>query len=217
LGKEIFVFSGLGADERVFESIQFPGHSVFHIKWIQPNPDESIDSYAKRLIEQITSPNPILVGLSFGGMMAVEVAKLVNAERVILISSAKSSKEIPFYFRWAGALRLHKVIPASLLKSANFVSYWFFGVEKEREKTMLKSILADTDPIFLSWAIDKIVTWKHMGPNQKGLEHIHGDRDRILPIQLVQNPVEIKGGGHLMTLDKHEEINRWLAEILKEN
>lgn len=217
MGRAIFVFSGLGADERVFRKIQFQGFLVTHVKWIPPLQNESIDSYAKRILTQIASPNPILIGLSFGGIMVIEVAKLIGTEKVILISSAKNRDEIPFYFRLAGSIRLHRLIPAEFLKSSNFLSNWFFGAETPEEKALLKNILEDTDPVFLKWAIDKILTWKHFGPNPVQLNHLHGDRDRILPIRLVQSPIVIKGGGHLMTLDKNEEINRWLAEILKEN
>lgn len=188
-----------------------------HVKWIPPLQNESIDSYAKRILTQVTSPSPILVGLSFGGIMAIEVAKLIGTEKVILISSVKTRDEIPFYFRLAGSIRLHRLIPVKQLKSSNFLSNWFFGVEMPKGKNLLKNILLYTDPVFLKWAIDKILTWKHFGPNPIQLEHIHGDRDRILPIRLVQSPIVIKGGGHLMTLDKHEEINRCLAKILKEN
>ena len=149
--------------------------------------------------------------------MAIEVAKLMGTGKVILISSAKNRDEIPFYFRLAGSIRLHRLIPAELLKSSNFLSNWFFGAETLEEKSLLKNILEDTDSVFLKWAIDKILTWNHFGPNPTQINHLHGDRDRILPIRLVQSPIVIKGGGHLMTLDKHEEINRCLAKILIEN
>lgn len=215
MGRAIFVFSGLGADERVFRKIQFQGFLVTHVKWIPPLQNESIDSYAKRILTQVTSPNPILIGLSFGGIMAIEVAKLIGTEKVILISSAKTREEIPFYYRAIGYTRLHRLIPAKLLKSSNFLTNWFFAVKTPEEKALLKNILEDTDPVFLKWAIDKILTWKHFGPNPVPLNHLHGDRDRILPVRFVLNPILIKGGGHLMTLDKHEEIN-WSLDIFLE-
>ncbi|MCF1750552.1 alpha/beta hydrolase [Mariniradius sediminis] len=215
MSRAIFVFSGLGADERVFRKIQFQGFLVTHVKWIPPLQNESIDSYAKRILTQVASPNPILVGLSFGGIMAIEVAKLIGTEKVILISSAKNRDEIPFYLRLAGSIRLHRLIPAEFLKSSNFLSNWFFGAETPEEKALLKNILEDTDPAFLKWAIDKILTWSHSGPNPIQINHLHGDRDRILPIRFVQGPISIKGGGHLMTLDKHEEINWSLDIVLK--
>jgi hypothetical protein len=37
--------------------------------------------------------------------MAVEVSKQIDAEKVILIASAKTKKEIPFYYRFSYTYR----------------------------------------------------------------------------------------------------------------
>ncbi len=112
--KELYIFSGLGADERVFQRLDFPGFSTTFIKWIVPQDKETIENYATRLLDQITTTNPTLIGLSFGGLIAVEVAKQIDTEKVILIASAKTKKEIPFYYRFAGQLGLQKLLPTRL-------------------------------------------------------------------------------------------------------
>ena len=94
--KTVYVFSGLGADERVFCKINFSGYTVHFIQWIAPKKNEAIEDYSLRLTAQITKENPILVGLSFGGMMAVEVAKHISTEKIIIISSAKSKMKFLF-------------------------------------------------------------------------------------------------------------------------
>src|SRR3990167_10569628 len=152
--KKLYLFSGLGVDERVFQQLDFSRYSPVYIKWIPPQEKETIESYAGRLRKQILESKPILIGLSFGGMMAIEVAKQIETERVVLIASAKTKNEIPFYYRWAGALRLHKLLPTALVKQATFLSNWLFGVTRSRDKLLLKTILHDTAPIFLRWAID---------------------------------------------------------------
>ena len=213
MAKELYIFSGLGADERVFEKLDFPGFSVTFIKWITPFKKESIEQYSSRLLEQITTPKPVLIGLSFGGLIAVEAAKQIETEKVMLIASAKTKTEIPFYYRFAGTLRLHKVLPASLFKKPNLITNWFFGARSGFEKKLLKQILRDTDPVFLNWAIDKIVRWSNQSPIQN-LFHLHGTSDRILPVQFVHCDATIKNGGHFMTLNKVEEINRILQQQL---
>lgn len=208
--KNIYIFSGLGADERVFQRLKFSGYSITFIKWILPVYSETIESYSARLLDQITTPKPILIGLSFGGLIAVEIAKLIDTEKIILIASAKTKQEIPFYYRWAGHLKLHKLLPIGLLKESNFITDWFFGTSSTFDKQLLKQILNDTDPEFLKWAIDKIVNWKNQTlPNY--FKHIHGTADRILPGRFVTFDIEVKNGGHLMTLNKSEE----LTEIIR--
>jgi len=78
----------------------------------------------------------------------------------------------------------------------------------------LAEILKDTDETFLKWAIDKIVNWKNTHIN-KNLKHIHGTKDRILPILFVKSDVEITDGGHFMTIDKFEELNIILENSIK--
>jgi pimeloyl-ACP methyl ester carboxylesterase len=211
LTKYLYIFSGLGADERVFQQLDFSGFSTTFIKWIVPEDNETIEQYATRLIDQITTKNPTLIGLSFGGLIAVEVAKQIHTEKVILIASAKTKNEIPFYFRFAGQLKLHRLLPLRLLKSSNLIKNWFFGTSSMFEKQLLKQILMDTDPTFLWWAIDKVARWTNQ-TQTKNLFHIHGTSDRILPLSFVKCNTIIKNGGHLMTLNKADELNQILRQ-----
>ena len=211
--KTIYVFSGLGADHRVFYKIDFGNHHVVFIKWITPEKNESIENYALRLIPQIIIANPILIGLSFGGMMAVEVAKHISTEKLILLSSAKSRNEIPFYFKLAGRLHVHKIIPATLLIKTNLFTNWFFSNRTSEDKQMLSDILHDTDPVFLKWAIAKIVNWKNKVPPEN-IQHLHGTADRILPFKNVKNCIVINSGTHLMLINKAEEVSQILKKLL---
>lgn len=158
---DIYIVSGLGADERVFQRLDLSGYKATFIHWIPPQENETIEHYATRLLEQIKTTKPILLGLSFGGIMAVEIAKRIETEKVILIASAKTKSEIPFYFRFIGSLGIHNIIPTRLLKSSNILTHWFFGITSEKDKEVFSQILKDTDPIFLKWAIDKIVSWSN--------------------------------------------------------
>lgn len=211
--KQLYLFSGLGADERVFQRLDFSGYTVTFIQWLVPATDETLENYARRLCTQITTPFPVLIGLSFGGIVAVEVAKQIETQQVILLASAKNKREIPFYYRWAGSLRLHRLLPVALLKRSNGVSNWLFGAHSTLEKQLLKSVLADTDPLFLKWAIDKIARWKNTA-ELRNIRHIHGTSDRLLPIRFVKSDARIEKGGHFMTLGNSEEVTACIRQAL---
>jgi pimeloyl-ACP methyl ester carboxylesterase len=211
--KKIYLLSGLGADERVLQDLDFSGYERIFVKWIQPIENETIEEYTKRLIEQINTKNPLVIGLSFGGIMAVEIGKLIETEKIILIASAKTKFEIPFYYRLTGKLGFHKLLPTTILKKSNIFSNWFFGTKSTRDKTLLASILRDTDSIFLKWAIDKIVHWQNVEIPQN-LQHIHGTADRILPYKFVSADIKIVDGGHFMTTNKAEELSREIRKLL---
>jgi pimeloyl-ACP methyl ester carboxylesterase len=211
--KKIYVFSGLGADERVFKNLDFSGFDVTFISWKVPFKNETIENYAKRLTEQILTDRPTLIGLSFGCIIATEVAKLITTEKIILIASVKTRQEIPFYYRLAGRLKLHKLLPTRFLKQSNFLSNWFFGVDNSVDAKLLSEILKETDTIFLKWAIDKIVNWTNQ-TRHHNLLHIHGTKDRVLPFHFVECDLKVIDGGHFMTVDKAEELTQKLRSLL---
>jgi pimeloyl-ACP methyl ester carboxylesterase len=98
----IHCISGIGADERVFHRLSLPGFRLKHIKWILPDKKDTISTYAQKLLPQIEEENPVLLGVSFGGMVAVEMARLIPVSHIFLVYSAKTRFEIPFYYRWHG-------------------------------------------------------------------------------------------------------------------
>ena len=205
----IYILSGLGADKRVFNKIDFEGLDIHFIEWVLPTKNETIEDYAFRLTEQIKTKSPILIGLSFGGMMATEIAKHIATKKIIIIASAKTKNELPFYYRFAGALKLNKFLPTKILKKKNLISNWFFGTTNEDDKKLLGEILNDTEPQFMTWAIDKIANWKNI-TKHANLIHIHGTGDRILPIKFTKSNIKIMNGGHFMTLNKSKELTQIL-------
>lgn len=205
----IYVFSGLGADERVFKNLDFGGLPIQFIQWKKPT-GLTIGSYAADLLSQIQHAKPILLGLSFGGMLAVEVSKLIETEKVILIASAKNADEIPSCYQLSGKMKIHQVFPYALAKKPGLISDWFFGNNNPGYRQLMREMVRDIDTGFLKWAVNSILCWENKN-YPENLVHIHGTKDRILPFKPIKNVIPIQGGGHLMTLTHSKEVN----EILK--
>lgn len=212
--KNIYVFSGLGADKRVFNNIDFGNYNPVFIDWIIPLKAEPISAYAFRISKNINEEHPILIGLSFGGMICLEISRHIKPSKIILISSAENYLEIPFYFRWAGKLRLDKLLPTSILLKSNFISEWLFGAKDSESKNQLKLILKDTEPLFLKWALNKISNWDFKGTTIK-THRIHGNADKLLPIKFTRSEIIIKNGGHLMVIIQHQQISEAVKNILQ--
>lgn len=209
--KHIWFFSGLGADERAFQKLNFSGWQPHFVKWVMPLSQESVREYSMRLLPQITEENPILVGYSFGGMVAVEIAQLIPVHKVIIIASAKTREELPPYFRGASHLPFYRLVPPEWIKWPKEIYYWLFDVHQEDEKKLLSEIIQDTDPGFLAWAMKAITGWQNTQIPQH-LVHIHGTVDRILPFRFVKPDIAIKDGGHFMLVNRADEISRLLHE-----
>lgn len=212
--KDIYCLSGLGADKRVYRQLKFKGYQPVHIDWLEPHRGETLTSYARRLTTQIKSEQPILIGLSFGGLVAVEIAKQIAVEKVILISSAKQQQEIPLYFRLFRWFPIHRVFPfKSLLWAVYWLINWLFSLETQEECQLLKAILFDTDAHFLKWAMHRVVIWENNTiPNC--IYHIHGSSDRIFPLSFVRPDVTINQGGHFMIMNRADKISQLIDKII---
>ena len=210
-----YFISGLGADKRAFERIKLPpSYEIRHLEWLIPARHETLVDYSARLSKQIDTSKPFeLVGLSFGGMIVTEISKILKPTRSILISSISTRNQIPWYYRLIGKLRLHKIVPAQLLKWPNALTFWAFGARTKEEKKLLRQILHDTDRKFIKWAIHAILTWTNE-QRPETLFHIHGTNDRILPIRFTQPHVKVERGGHFMVYSMADNINKTLEEKL---
>lgn len=211
--KKVYILSGLGADERVFKYLDFRDWDVTFINWINPLPNEHLTDYAKRISQQIKDKNPILIGLSFGGIVATELSKIISVEKLILISSLKTKSEIPLIYRLAGKLHIHRIIPYSVLKKDHFLNRWLFGVIAKSDRDLFKKVLADTDINYLKWAVNTVVNWDNTQLHQS-LFHIHGTQDKILPINKSGEVIPIQNGGHLMVLTKSKQVSEALHQII---
>ncbi|WP_125077653.1 alpha/beta fold hydrolase [Rufibacter latericius] len=212
----LYLLSGLCADERLFQFLQLNHPSPKVIQWISPDPEDTMATYATKLISQMEPGQdpPVLIGLSFGGMMAQEIAKQIKVKRVILLSSLADTRKLPLHYRVAGALQMQHWLPLSLFKQMVLPAYWLFGAKTQEEKGILKTILQETDIPFLRWSLQQILDWRHQA-SQENVIVLHGDRDKVLPVPAHPSLHLIKGGEHLMVMSRAKEVsailNRYLA------
>ncbi len=207
----VYFISGLGADKRAFKRLMLPLHwTVRYIDWIDNTADESLLHYCQRLSSQVdTSQSYALVGLSFGGVVAVEMSKFLQPQKTVIISSIATKDGLPKGFLGElliKKLKLHRRIPSSFYKKVSPLTYWLFGVKNKDEKGLLKEIIHDTQPEFAKWAMGKIMEWDNT-VKPANLVHIHGTSDRIFPVKYANPDIKIKEGGHFMIYNKATEIS----------
>jgi len=211
--REVYFISGLGANEFAFMNLQLPGVKMIHLNWFQPLKKETIEDYAKRMSEKITTKDPIIVGLSLGGMVAVEMAKQVAIEKLILISAVKTFNEIPRWMRITGTLRLHKWVPIKSNRFTERADDRRMGIETMEDKNFVDHYRKNADPKYIEWAVDQIFNWKNTWIPEN-LFHIHGEKDRMFPLRNIKATHIIKEGTHIMILNKANEISACIEEIL---
>jgi len=211
----LYFISGLGADKRIFEKIILPAdHNIVYLNWILPQKNETLEAYSRRLSLEINTSEPFsLIGLSFGGMLAIELSKILSPEKTILISSISSHHERPWYFKLLKIVPIYKFIPKSFLEIKQPLIYKLMGVTNSEEQKLLYAMLVDTDITFFRWAVKSILNWEQTETIQN-LYHIHGSADQMFPIKYTHPTQIIKNGKHLMIYTNASEISDMLSKII---
>ncbi|WP_046243920.1 alpha/beta fold hydrolase [Hymenobacter terrenus] len=202
---------GLGADERVFQFLRLQGE-VHVLHWLPPQScAELLPHYAARLAVVVPVAQACwLVGISFGGVLALEVGKLRPLAQVVLISSLARPNELPSAARLVRATGLHRLLAPQLLRLMPRVAQWFFSVKNGTEYELLHGIIRDTDSAFAQWAIGQLLHWK--GSTNAPTARIHGTHDRLLPAGARHSEYQLPGG-HFIIVSRAAEISQILNHL----
>lgn len=212
----IYFVPGLAASTTIFEYLKLSEdkYELYYLDWLIPTSQtESIADYAKRMCAKIKHENPVLIGVSFGGVMVQEMSKIIPTKKTIIISSVKSRNELPKRLKVARATRAYKLFPTKkIVNLENFAKY-AFGKNAKKRVDMYKKYLSMRDENYLPWAIYNILHWQQESP-LKNIIHIHGNNDGVFPIKHVKNCTVIDGGTHVMILNKAQKISQLLNELI---
>ena len=207
---------GLAASSMVFENIKLDGkkYSLHRIDWIQPKKNESIKTYCVRLSKKIKHKNPVLLGVSFGGIIAQELDKIIKVKKLIIVSSVKSHKEYPILYKIARDYQLNNALPFGMFD--NFIKFSLkLNINKLYKRIDLaERYLTERNEIYLEWAVWSLLNWKQE-KYRPDLIHIHGDKDKVFPIENISKCIKIKGGRHEMIILKAKWFNENLPSLIE--
>lgn len=206
---------GLAASAAIFERICLPDE-IFEtvlLEWEIPLDKETLLEYAKRIAQKIEHPNPVLIGVSFGGILVQEMTRFIQARKVIIISSVKTNLEFPRRMKVAKTTKAYKLIPTNLVENIESLSKFSFGSKIDQRLKLYEKFLRIRDKRYLDWAIEQIILWDRMVADEN-VVHIHGDEDDVFPIKYIKNCIVVKGGTHAMILSKCKWLNENLPKII---
>lgn len=215
----VYFMPGMAASSTIFERIELPKDQfeIHLLEWVLPLDKETLQEYAERIALDIKHENAVLIGVSFGGVLVQEMGKIVNAKKVIIISSVKSNAEFPRRMKLAKTIKAYKVFPTRWAQNVELLAKLPFGEGKMNQRLKLyEKFLSMRDKKYLDWALEKIILWDRAEPDEKVI-HIHGDADEVFPPKYIKNFIPIKGGTHIMIINKFKWLNENLPRIILEN
>ncbi|MCT4560228.1 MAG: alpha/beta hydrolase [Crocinitomicaceae bacterium] len=213
---KIYCLPGQGADKRQFADLVFPEeYEVICLEYGTPEKNQSMHDFAKTLIPQIdTTEKFILLGVSLGGMLCVELNDFVNPEMTILISSAPTRLDLPSRYRFQKRFPLFKIVPKRMIRGGAMALQPIVEPDRKAKKELFKSMLKAKTPEYMKRTVAMIVQWDRTQTHANIIQ-IHGNKDHTLPLKNIQNAqIIIDGGSHMMVLTRAQQISFELNYLL---
>ncbi|MEH6408544.1 MAG: alpha/beta hydrolase [Leeuwenhoekiella sp.] len=212
----VYLMPGMAANPSIFEYLQLPADrfSMHFLTWKIPAPGEALKAYAARMLQEVTHDNPILIGVSFGGVLVQEMAKQIKCRKLVIISSVKTKYELPKRMRFSRKIGLYRIAPVSLVQQLDHLAKYALGSKFKERVELYQKYLSISDPVYLSWALEKMLCWDQEKVPED-IIHIHGDADPVFPYKYINKCITIEGGTHIMIITKCKWFNENLPELLE--
>lgn len=217
--QRIVFIPGLGADGRAFSRLYglIETYDVVYANWLGVlHRSEPFDSYVDRMIvEYGIRASDLLVGLSFGGVVAQAIADKLGNEQVVLISSFSSKADLKPFFRFGLNWKLYRLLPSFRVPLVSDVTAFFLNSSKSDSRTLLKEMVKDVDFHFINWAVKQIdyVDMSNQQPSK--MISLVGTRDAFVDVKrYLDKHSLIHDGAHFMVFDKSAEVEKEILQFV---
>ena len=211
----VYLMPGMAANPSIFENIKLPEHQfqMHWLEWLIPHKKETLSNYAKRMTLHIKHENIVLLGVSFGGILVQEMSKHIKLRKLIVVSSVKTMHELPNRMKIAKLTKAYKILPTSLASNIDALAKYTFGKSVTKRVALYKKYMSVNNKEYLDWAIEQVVCWKQDKPIPEAI-HIHGENDLVFPHRHVCDCITVKGGTHIMIINKYKWFNENLPQLI---
>ncbi len=214
--RRLVLFSGMGADSRLFRSIQIPQAEIVTPDHTEPAQGETLTQYASRIADRLNiQPTDVVGGVSFGGMLAGEIAQQRPVAGLILLGSCLQPSRLPRLYRCVEGLG--RFIPDLVLglRSWRPLVRWRFAPITRDAETCLVEMAASCPTAQIRAFGRMVLGWAGADNLACPVLSIHGDRDRIIPLKCTEPDVILKDAGHAFTLTHADQTISAIQEFLR--
>ncbi|WP_422079656.1 alpha/beta hydrolase [Ulvibacterium sp.] len=213
----VYFMPGMAANPSIFENIALPKDKFEQhlLEWFIPKQGMTLSEYAVEMNKNVVHENPVLLGVSFGGMLVQEMAKHIPTQKTIIVSSVKSTSELPKKMVFAKYTKAHKLLPTGLVNNVELLAKYAFGETLTKRLKLYEQYLSVRDKYYMDWSLDQIINWEQQNCLE-GLVHIHGEKDPVFPIGNIKDCIAVKNGTHTMIIHRAKWFNEHLPTIILE-
>lgn len=209
----IYLIPGLGADHRMYLTLLEKMPHAVVLEWERPAKTDTLHTYAQKMVDRIDKTKPfVLVGTSLGGIVSIEMSKILPPQKLVLVATVKSRSELPPYFRVLKHIPLHRIISGRNFKRFNLAKVLTLHNRRQTKASkLIMDMTNDADDFFVEWGINQVLNWNN-NELPKNFIHIHGTNDEMFPFKYITNCIPVKGGSHVMNLFLANEVDRLIME-----
>ena len=211
----IILLPGLNGDVRVFgpQVLAFPSLTVG--RWIPPVASESLARYAKRMAGALDPGRPCVVGgVSFGGLVALEMARHLQARVCVVIASSRDVSGLPTTVRLLRPLAA--ILPLAVLTlAAQYGSASAVRIFPACGRRIAR--LSPDELAFRRWAVQALLTWRGVRPTGCEVVQIHGERDATFAASRTKADVLVPGAGHMLTVTHARQVNEFIHSAVRQS
>ncbi len=212
-----YLIPGMGADKRLFQHFNLTNGKVHHLDWIPHGSSKNLAEYATLMAERITTEKNVVVGSSMGGMVTVEIAKLIQPKGAVLVSAPSGRHEFPQVLKNLNALRLHRALTPKQVLRISTLADLFMGFKTDEQRAMFYDMLRGNGEDFLHFAISAVLEWKNTTQPTVPFIQILGTHDRLFKQHKIPNAVMLEGSGHFTAFERGKEVSeiimKWAEKL----
>lgn len=201
-----YAIPGLGVTGEVFARLsEYLEMEV--IDWILPESGESLQRYAERMETLLPEGPAILIGYSFGGIVAQEIARQRPELQLVLISTLVSTNEKPLWLRMMSIIPLYRLARGSWRIKLLPLYGRRYGLTSRGDISILQKMFSETPDALRMWSIKALIDWKGGELAAEKALRLHGTKDKVFPLpRMVADVKWIKKGRHFMVWQRAEEV-----------
>ena len=203
-----YLLPGMGADSSMYGAEFRKIDQLTLLDWPEYANEKSLSEIAKKVIRLYRiRDGDIVGGSSLGGMVAAEISKSVELEKIFLIGSSLRSENLNPVLRQAGST-VDAAPVGTLQRIAEIAAIFSFGHLKKVLKMFCKA-----DELFMKAMCRAICEWEGCPVPQSSVCMIHGKKDRIIFPE--KDSLIIENAGHMIAMTHEMPVVNFIRCNLK--
>jgi pimeloyl-ACP methyl ester carboxylesterase len=198
---EWYLLPGMGASAAMYNALKrnVP-FDINYISWPIYSGEKTYADIALRIIQENNISNgDIIGGSSLGGMVALEMTKMIEPRAIVLLGSALHPKEV-------------QKLLTLLSPFAEITPIDFLRMVLGKFSPLVNSVFSQTDTEFIRAMSLYLPLWSGYSGPTDAIYRLHGRKDHIIPCPTKECEI-VEEAGHLLPITHAKETSAFLQRV----